>query len=200
MYCRFCGQELNGSDKFCVNCGQPAADSNNTTQSQSAQQGTAGSYTEPDSVTMELIKKNKEYYIPVFHKLKTTGKYVSWNWPAFLAGPYWMIYRKLYLWAAGFILVSLLLMMEGAGILLYVLSGLFGNYIYMKHIDDLAAQAKILPYNEQAGFIRKKGGVNVAAVIVIVLLATAFVVLIVSLIIAFINTSTFNSFNYYWWN
>ncbi|MBE6887329.1 MAG: DUF2628 domain-containing protein [Ruminococcaceae bacterium] len=200
MYCRFCGKELNDSDNFCVNCGQPAADIQNTAQSQNTQQANSGFYTQTDTVAAELIRKNKEYYIPVFHKLKSEGKYVSWNWPAFLAGPFWMVYRKLYLWAAGFMLVSLLLMIEGAGILLHVLAGLFGNYIYMKQIDDLTAQSKILSSNEQAEFVRKKGGVNTVAVIVIALLAAAFVVLIISLVIAFFNTSMFNSFNYYWWN
>lgn len=41
---------------------------------------------------------NTQRYIPKFAGLKKSGKSaVSWNWAAFLLGPYWFFYRKCYM-------------------------------------------------------------------------------------------------------
>ena len=39
---------------------------------------------------------NSAYYLPKFHKMSHGGSKVSWNWPAFLITPYWLLFRKNY--------------------------------------------------------------------------------------------------------
>ncbi|MBR4868648.1 MAG: DUF2628 domain-containing protein, partial [Clostridia bacterium] len=47
-----------------------------------------------------MVVQRADYYIPRFRTLKKQGnRVVSWNWAAFLLAPYWLAYRKCYLWA-----------------------------------------------------------------------------------------------------
>lgn len=46
---------------------------------------------------------NTPYYLPRFKRI-ANGKRVSWNWPAFLITPYWLMFRKNYL-AGGLVLL-----------------------------------------------------------------------------------------------
>ena len=39
---------------------------------------------------------NSAYYVPRFYKMSKGGSKCSWNWPAFLLTPYWLLYRKNY--------------------------------------------------------------------------------------------------------
>lgn len=55
----------------------------------------------------EVIVKNNRRYIPKFLMLQKTGSKLSVNWAAFLFGPLWLLYRKMYAYAAAvMILVS----------------------------------------------------------------------------------------------
>ena len=113
-----------------------------------------------------FIGKNAEKYLPTFQKFHVNGVdqfSVTWHWPAFLFPFFWLLYRKLYLWAIlslvwsvtirpspfGFLLplvgfplplVEFLPPMVGfllpiVGSLLPMLAfGLTANYLYYKHM------------------------------------------------------------------
>lgn len=196
MYCRYCGKNIEDNDRFCMVCGKPTGIQ---PQADNEQPHSNADY-QPDSTAVELVGKNTNYYISQFQKLKWNNKRVSWNWAAFLTGACWLVYRKLYLWALGYIVVNLLLLAEGANIILMVVEGLFANYIYMQHIENLTEEAKKLPENSRTEFIRKKGGTNAVAVIALIVLMVVFIVLVVSAIIAFMNTTMYDPFGYYWWD
>jgi len=67
--------------------------------------------------------KNTGYYLNYFERADTRGYTpVSWNWPAFFIGFFWLIYRKHYTWALLFIAVTLGLFTVSA-----ILSGLIGE-------------------------------------------------------------------------
>ena len=40
-----------------------------------------------------VVSKNEKYYLDRFRRI-TQGRSGGWNWPAFLFGPFWLIYRK----------------------------------------------------------------------------------------------------------
>ena len=50
---------------------------------------------------------NTTYYLPRFKHI-SQGKKASWNWPAFLITPYWLMYRKNYLAGALVLLFTVL--------------------------------------------------------------------------------------------
>ncbi len=46
------------------------------------------------------VGQNTAYYLPKFYKMDRGASRLSWNWPAFLLTPYWLLYRKNYLCGA----------------------------------------------------------------------------------------------------
>lgn len=121
----------------------------------------------------QLIGRKDEYYLPRYETMKTMRRYASWNWAAFLATPLWLVYRKMYAYAVAVLCAGLMIglanstllsLLELAG---YVMFGIFGNSIYLRSIEAKAMQANVMsePYRSQ--FIKKKGGVNILATILI---------------------------------
>ena len=50
---------------------------------------------------------NSTYYLPRFHKMANGGSKLSWNWPAFLLTPYWLLFRKNYVTGAVLLFLSM---------------------------------------------------------------------------------------------
>ena len=55
-----------------------------------------------------VVGQNTVYYLPRFKQMDETGRAVSFNWMAFLFTPYWLLFRKNYLFGALTLLFSLL--------------------------------------------------------------------------------------------
>lgn len=134
---------------------------NSTPQSQPVQTPTV-SYQE----LADVVEHNTEYYIPKFQELRSQEKKTSWNWAAFLIAPYWMIYRKMYGYGAIALAIGFLLTVGGNGFLTmvalagYVAAGIFGDYIYMNHLEKRIQQANTLGQYERAEYLEKQSGVN----------------------------------------
>ena len=90
-----------------------------------------------------FIGKNADKYLLKFRKFNIDGvdKFsVTWHWPAFFFGFLWMLYRKLYLWALVAFAISVISILPSEfGLLIVIVWGMTGNYIYYKH-----AKKKIL--------------------------------------------------------
>ena len=54
------------------------------------------------------VNSKADYYLPRFRRMFRTGNNTSWNWAAFLLGPFWLMYRKMYGLGALVIFVQLL--------------------------------------------------------------------------------------------
>jgi len=82
-----------------------------------------------------FVGTDMEKYRAKFHQLHQNDDrfQLQWHWAAFLAPVPWMIYRKLYFWAAGHLLLTLLLPPLG-WLLLSVIPGVLGNYVYYRYI------------------------------------------------------------------
>mgnify|MGYP001090271951 CR=1 FL=1 len=117
------------------------------------------------------IGKNSEYYIPKFNEMKAGNKKNSWNWCSFLFAPYWFIYRKMYGIGIGVLVVAFILSLIPSYLLSilslggYIALGIFGNYLYMQHIDSIVQQMATMPDIAKRQFASEKGGVNKNALI-----------------------------------
>ncbi len=131
-----------------------------------AQQNTYTPNTTVDPNVIDLVGKNKEYYVNKFQEMKSQNKYTVWHWMAFLFPGYWFMYRKMYAYGAialgimflvGVINVGLITFMSIGG---YVATGLLSNYIYMNWLEKKALQMKNMPEPFKTQFIQNNGGVN----------------------------------------
>lgn len=128
-----------------------------------------------DADILQLVGVKTEYYISQFQMMKSECKSASWNWPAFLVTPYWMAYRKMYGYAAAVLVVDIIISMIGSAFLSllafggYIIFGIMGNSIYMRHLEGKAYQAKGMnePYKSQ--FITTNSGVNTTAAILVII-------------------------------
>lgn len=208
VYCTRCGAQNPSSSAFCSKCGNrlttvaevhtqapvytQANPNNSNPYSYVNQQNSysTNSYTGYQGVGLDadlqlLVRTKTEYYIPKFQELKSQNKQTSWNWPAFLVAPYWMIYRKMYGYGAAVLGINFILSLIGSGFLSlvslagYIVLGIFANSIYMKFLEGKANQAKAMnePYKSQ--FIAQNGGVNTTAT-VLTIVGYALLVIIFS--------------------
>jgi Tfp pilus assembly major pilin PilA len=97
MFCSKCGKEISEGSSFCQHCG---GNLSVATVGTSSQIMTAG-LTVDDFAT--FVGKNSEKYLPKFAKFNAGGIdsfKTTWHWPAFFLSFWWLLYRKLYGWAA----------------------------------------------------------------------------------------------------
>lgn len=168
-YCSKCGQELSRNNLLCGHCGAQAPDAPNTVSA--------------DDLAI-FIGKNSEKYLRKFTKFHQNGSEsfaATWNWSAFIVPLYWMLYRKLYLWA---LLVFVLGIIPIVNILSHIAFGVGGNFIYYKHarkkLREIDGARSYSNGAQRAAAIARAGGVNknilvilIAIVIIAILAAIA---------------------------
>ncbi|MDR1523203.1 MAG: DUF2628 domain-containing protein [Endomicrobium sp.] len=86
-----------------------------------------------------LVGKNSRYYLEKFEYMRQKNK-ATWNWAAFFFGTAWLIYRKMYMQASIYFVISCIIgwlmpinYISGM-IMLPLALGLWGNYLYMMHV------------------------------------------------------------------
>ena len=133
-----------------------------------------------------------DYYVPLFYRFDQPGaSRVSWNWPAFFVPFFWMLYRRMYGYAAAYfflypvalaILLAVLtaVLGEAAASLVYVLViigvwvlvPMFANSLYHGHIrkriDKLSADAPSHEALVQRLIGQSSGGAPVVVAIAVV--------------------------------
>jgi Tfp pilus assembly major pilin PilA len=124
----------------------------------------------PSSQSEELYRhavgeRKAGYYVPLFYRFEQGSSRVSWNWPALFVTFFWLLYRRMYGLAFGYLLLwpivlvvllgvtTLLLGPAVAGVLYwllalaaqFVVAPMFANAVYHWHvkrrIERLAAAA-----------------------------------------------------------
>lgn len=127
--CSHCGTKNSAFAEFCSHCGRDL-DAEEWQSSHQQPPHFGGEYREyrpfsapmqenfiNDSEDIEGIKardlrtfvgQNAHYYLPRFKKLSKRDTAVSWNWAAFLLTPYWLWYRKQYLYGTLVLLFEIL--------------------------------------------------------------------------------------------
>jgi hypothetical protein len=116
-----------------------------------------------------FIGKKADKYLSKFRKFNVGGvdKFaVTWHWPAFFFGLFWMLYRKLYLWALLAFILDIIIssLPYYFAPLIMIVWGMTGNYIYYKHVKKKILKLKTdqssFDLSLMAASLRKIGGVN----------------------------------------
>lgn len=181
VFCTRCGTQNSSAGAFCSHCGNrltvltpPAPQAPVYTQANplnadpySYVNGQTSYQSTPISPELQqLVGTNGEYYLPKFQRMKTQNTNTSWNWVAFLVAPYWMMYRKMYGYAIAVLAADILISLIGVPFLSllalggYIALGVLGNYIYMKHLESKADQARAMNEPFKSQFLATNGGVN----------------------------------------
>ena len=138
-------------------------------------------------------KCNNTYYESTLPKLTTITLRISFNWVAFLGGPFWLAYRKMDTIAYTTIaLIAFLLLMFGLlkvplysyGIICLIpnlILGIWGNYIYSIKIKGFLQKLETMQMDDKAKLraIQKEGGISSSNVISLVFLGIFLIGIII---------------------
>ena len=138
-----------------------------------------------------FIGKNAEKYLTKFQQFQVNGGdqfSVTWHWPAFLFPFFWMVYRKLYLWALLVLVLGVTIgRISSIGVLIpMVIFGITANYIYYKHMKKkLLELQQLKPAPEpQSAAIARTGGVNNRALVVVLMVGSIAAIAVPNLLTA----------------
>lgn len=169
--CTRCKREISYYDKTCYYCGEEFE----------------VEYTDERA---EYIQKNIGTYLRKFNKIDSGDKASSWNWCAFLFTVDWLVYRKMYKLAVIVLVATVVIDLVAQLVFFSVISnelaasllsnfvtiaycvfiGIMGDRWYKTRIDKFVEERAGIPDEEKQQHY-KKGGTNIVAVIVMVLIA-----------------------------
>lgn len=132
-----------------------------------------------DNLFVAFVGPNHEIYRRTLAKMRAKDPalrkiLLTWCWPAFLITIPWLLYRKLYSWAAGLIgaviVISLVLPeSSNSGMLgIYMIMGMIAKPIYvqyaLKRIEKLRGRTG--SEEELEALVRKAGGVSIPGAVI----------------------------------
>jgi len=146
----------------------------------------AGGHADDDELLAAFIgPKNAHYYSGAFHAF-ARGENVKWNWPAFFVTFPWMLYRKMWLYALGYIiglhlLMQIVFLFGGVSpssqfllsiIVFFVVTPLFATRLYYAHARGKIGSIKMRTSSpeEQQLEVARAGGTSVVGIVVGVLI------------------------------
>lgn len=176
VFCTKCGAPNSKDDDFCGECGarlvttnaDNTRDANQSYYQAGTYQQEAGTSTgELNPTVVQMIGQNQEYYVNKFQIMKATGGKASWNWPAFLVTPFWLFYRRMYLYGGIYLGASLILSALNLAVLVFaadIAAGILGNYLYMTFLEKTLSDANHLQEPLRQQTIASHTGTNTTAV------------------------------------
>lgn len=126
-----------------------------------------------------FIRKNVDIYLDLYDEnFRESGSrwfICSWHWPAFFVPLLWLLYRKLYLWAAVFLFASYLtifslslVVSEGVAttigqLVIPAILAIFAKRIYINHALQRIRKAdeRNLTLTERDAYLERAGGVSI---------------------------------------
>ena len=179
VFCTTCGAKMKESDAFCSVCGAKNDGSNDDLDLEKALKK------EEDAKDLEdFIGFSKLTYYKTNFAAIDSGKKVTWNWCACLFGPFWCFYRKM-IWeglilAVGSWGISLIsyafdinnrvynLISFLIDVTIWILCGLFANYLYKKRFDKAKASCANLSPERKKFALMERGGTNTGFIFLMV--------------------------------
>lgn len=179
--CSKCGAWAEDGNKFCEQCGSRLDDMDDPVVADVQPEIVDAEIIRPPKryespaadareVRERLVGSKTDYYLPRFEKMENLNSFTSWNWAAFFFGTGWMMYRKMYAYGAVMYCISwvlALLELTGLSLLLGVGIGVFGNYLYMKDINNRTEKAMNMQPEEREIYIQKNSGTGWVVVIIL---------------------------------
>ncbi|WP_405234185.1 pilin [Lentisalinibacter salinarum] len=186
MHCANCGKIIPEEAHFCNHCGaQVSSPAGAVTDSSST------SPSDRETLLRTAIgPKNTDYYLERFRKFETGKSSVSWNWPAFFISFYWLLYRKMWLYAAAYLFVPTFIYLLGffvaaafttedtaalIGIVanlvaIFVIFPMFANRLYYRVLSNRITKAERHEESDQRMlWLARKGGTTNAVWIVLLI-------------------------------
>lgn len=151
---------------------------------------------ELEYLTAAVGPEKAGYYLPKFARFAAGGSPLSWNWPCFFVTFFWLLYRKMWLWAVlymvlpaalffvlGLISVFTSYWAYAAGTIVYwigifIVLPMYANVLYYQHIrkkvtlvaDSIGAPERAIAYLGSVG-----GASGVAATVAAVVFSFYFI-------------------------
>jgi tetratricopeptide (TPR) repeat protein len=134
-----------------------------------------------------FVGKNADNYINKFKKFNIGGTdnfVATWHWPAFFAGFWWMLYRRLYLCA---LLSFALALIPYVNVVAWITFAITANYIYYKHSKNKLLEIKQTQQSPrmQRDVAVRTGGVNsrvvVVGIITGIIVVVAFLITVIGI-------------------
>jgi hypothetical protein len=107
----------------------------------------------------------------------------TWHWPAFLVGFWWLLYRKIYLWAFVYLI---LLFIPYVNVASWITLAVSGNYLYYRYSKETILRIKISEHSEDIlKILSERGGINKwVPVVGIIVSMAAFLMFFLGLILS----------------
>jgi hypothetical protein len=184
MYCQSCGAQNADGAAFCSKCGQALA--------APASAPEAPPPTDREYFELAIGPNNTDYYLRKFERFASGGSTVSWNWPAFFVTLPWLLYRKMWGYAAAYFFLPTILLLvfslilglvfsSGAAaglawpigfVLIFIFVPMFANSVYYRHIASKIAWSKRMRggTDRQLRSLANEGGTSAAALLILLVL------------------------------
>lgn len=138
-----------------------------------------------------FLGTNAHYYMQQFSKFTRMGteKFtITWNWSCFGFTFIWFLYRKMYIQS---LITFVIFCIPGVNIILHIVAGIVGNYLYYRHVNEKIFEIKSVPSSKNIkSLLQEVGGVHkwvITLGIVIGIIVTVLFALFFSTMIAFMG-------------
>jgi len=149
------------------------------------------------TMTAAIGPKNTGRYLKAFNAFQAAGGFKpTWHWPAAFVTCYWLLYRKMWGWFAGYLAVFGIMHWAestfdvaprwGGYSIVYIVTSMVWSFVlptvaakwlYYRHCSKLNCRSQaISSRQEQLDWLRRRGGTShLSAVLTLVLVTAAFV-------------------------
>ncbi len=114
MLCNKCRTENLDQARYCSSCGAKlGGDNQSVSTGPGLEPGSQANAELQEYYEAAIGYKNTDYYLAYFNRFDLQGSSISWNWPAFFISFYWLLYRKMWVWALLYFLAPIFIAIGG---------------------------------------------------------------------------------------